>query len=94
MLKTLQCVLCHKWQGVGGKAGAQGMCSPAKESGCWKLLHPRGMWAAGAGGLAAAAGTSPQAVFCVVLAGLGKKEDTSVLMFDAWGSGRRAMLES
>ena len=48
----------------------------------------------GAPGLPAAAGTSLQAVFCVVLARLGKKEDTSVLMFDAWGGGRRAMLES
>lgn len=51
-------------------------------------------WAAGAQGLAAAAGTSLQAVFCVVLAGLGRKEDTSVLMLDACGGGRRAMLES
>lgn len=40
VLKPLQCVLCHKRQGGGGNAGAQRMCSPLKESGCWKLLHP------------------------------------------------------
>lgn len=77
------------------------MCSVPKERGCCRLLHPGGVrvtaasleegWdvlgrgGSGARGLAAAAVTSLQAVFCVVLAALGKKEDASDVR--CWDSG-------
>lgn len=83
---------------VSQTAGEVGTLGPRdvltlKESRCWKLLYPcrvrrssvsgAGMGPRGSGARAAAAGTSLQAVFCVVLAGLGRKEDTSVLMLEA-----------